>query len=130
MRKLKSKFKAWLFKDEIALFTECITQAKKDYMEAQSAYIAAQHEFNESRELINSMMDVGVDVCYYEQSWAVVCVQGHPEYVKFMPLSSNDARSLLEFLKRFRKSNVVVDAPMGFRRILDDSMILKNPLKN
>lgn len=126
MKKLKNKFKAWLFKDEIALFT----QAKKDYMEAQSAYIAAQHEFNESRELVNSIMDVGMDVNYYDQSWAVICIQGHPEYVKFMSLTSNDARSLLDFLKRFRKSNIVVDAPMGFRRILDDSMILKNPLKN
>ena len=66
---------------------------------------------------MNSMMDVGADIhLYSDHSWAVVCIKGHPEYVSFMPLSSDDARSVIRFLQRFKYSNKVVDSPFGFHK--------------
>ena len=44
---------------------------------------------------------------------------GHPEYVKFIPLSHKDAQDILDFLKRFRYSDRVIDSPFAFRDMVD-----------
>lgn len=62
--------------------------------------------------MMNSMIDVGTDIGFYsdDHSWAVVCIKGHPEYVKFIPLSHRDAHEVLEFLKHFKYSDRVIDS--------------------
>ena len=74
------------------------------------------------------MIDVGTDVGFHsdDHSWAVVCIKGHSEYVKFIPLSHKGARDVLDFLKRFRYSDRVVDSPFAFRDMVDHC-IMKNP---
>jgi len=68
------------------------------------------------------MIDIGADIEFYSEdhSWAVVCIAGKPEYVKFISLSKNDSRSVIDFLKRFQYSKHIVDSPIGFRRMLND----------
>ena len=84
---------------------------------------------DDCHKMINSMIDVGTDVGFYsDHSWAVVCIKGHPEYVSFMPLSSDNARDVIRFLQRFKYSDRVIDSPFGFRDMVDHC-ILENPFE-
>lgn len=138
--KIREKLKRWLFAEELSKFET----AEQNYKEAEDLYSrsagylnAAKDEYtwslkmvDDCHKLINSMMDVGTDVGFYsdDHSWAVVCIKGHPEYVKFIPLSHKDARGVLDFLKRFRYSNRVIDSPFAFRDMVDHC-IMENPFR-
>lgn len=121
---IMNKLMTWLFKDELKQFEE----AKMEFAMAKEAYSDAQKLATDSHKLVNSLMDVGVDIelCPDDHSWAVVCIKGHPEYVKFIPLNHKDARDIMIFLKHFEYSNRVVDSPFAFRDMVDHC-IMKNP---
>lgn len=64
----------------------------------------------------NAILDqfnLAVDVYPKEwhHNWAVICVKGKPEYVKFIDLKHTDARDLRMFIKRFEGTNRAIDAP-------------------
>ena len=66
-------------------------------------------------DLLKSLCDIAVDVHEKTDSWAVVCISGKHEYVKFVKLESRDARDVMNFLHRFEKSNSrLIDAPYPF----------------
>lgn len=69
------------------------------------------------KKMYNQITDVAVDVGFHdsERSWAVVCVEGRPEYVKFIPLSGADARTVRNFLRQFQYSQTIVDSPLRFK---------------
>lgn len=130
---LKDKIKRWLFADEIKRieslenihkkFDEWFRTADRMYSlsaDAKKSCDESQKELVECRKLLNQICDVGVDVGFIgeEHSWAVVCVAGKPEYVKFMPLNRGDARQVMDFLKQFQYSSHVIDSPLGFRDML------------
>ena len=136
--KIRDKLRQWLFSEELSKFET----AEQNYKEAEDLYSrsagylnAAKDEYtwslkmvDDCYKLINSMMDVGTDVgfCSDDHSWAVVCIKGHPEYVKFIPLSHKDTRGVLDFLKHFKYSDRVVDSPFAFRDMVDHC-IMENP---
>lgn len=115
--KIRDKLRQWLLADELLKFDL-----------AEDKYKEARKLVDDCHKLINSMTDVGTDVGFHsdDHSWAVVCIKGHSEYVKFIPLSHKDARDVLDFLKRFRYSDRVVDSPFAFRDMVDHC-IMKNP---
>lgn len=131
---IKDKMKKWLFGKEIEEFNqslieyECkISDVELECHKARSAAINALKELTEVKEefinckkLMNSICEVGVDVhrLPHEQSWAVICVHGKMDYVKFCRFSPGDLRQLRDFLRRFEYSNRVVDAPSGFDDLL------------
>ena len=121
---IMNKLMTWLFKDELKQFEE----AKMEFAMAKEAYSDAQKLATDSHKLVNSLMDVGVDIelCPDDHSWAVVCIKGYPEYVKFIPLNHKDARDIMIFLKHFEYSNRVLDSPFAFRDMVDHC-IMKNP---
>lgn len=138
--KLKDKIKKWLFADEMnrltfleeryKKFNNWIETADKMYSlsaEAKKNYEDSQRELEECRKLLNQICDVGVDVGFRgeEHSWAVVCVAGRPEYVKFIPLNRGDERQVMDFLKRFQYSKNVIDSPIAFRNMLGKEMFLE-----
>lgn len=137
--KLKDKIKKWLFADEIDRlafleekykeFNNWIKTADRMYSlsaEAKKNCENSQRELEECRKLLNQICDVGVDVGFRgeEHSWAVVCISGRPEYVKFVPFNSGDARQVIDFLKRFQYSKHVIDSPIAFRSMLGKEMFL------
>ncbi len=137
--KLKDKIRKWLFTDEIARltfleekyreFNDWIKTADRMYSlsaEAKRNCEDSQRELDECRKLLNQICDVGVDVGFRgeEHSWAVVCIAGRPEYVKFIPLNRGDARQVMDFLKRFRYSKHVIDSPIAFKSMLGKEMFL------
>lgn len=129
MRWLKEKIKQWLIKEVLKEEIQKLNEEIQKLNHAQACYNRASCLCEESLEnnremqkMFNEITDVAVDVNMVkdEHSWAVVCIAGKPEYVKFIPLSKNDARSVSYFLKRFQYSKHIVDSPIGFRRMLND----------
>ena len=102
---LKCKMKNWL-REEV--FKEDIDSIKSMKLQCKNTL----NEVNKMKSLYQQITNVGVDVDYYgKNSWAVICIDGHPEYVKFVDLKESEARDIKNFLRRFEKSNVVVDSP-------------------
>lgn len=136
--KIRDKLKNWLLKDELKEFENTKTQyeylqnaftyANVKLGKAQDEYANAYKLADDCHKMMNSMIDVGTDVGFYsdDHSWAVVCIKGRPEYVKFIPLSHRDAQYILEFLKHFRYSDRVVDSPFAFKEMVDHC-IMDNP---
>ena len=136
--KIRDKLRHWLLEDD--LFQ--VEAAKKSYNDAVRKCVCANIQLSDAtvtyknsyklvddcHKMMNSMVDVGTDVgfCSDDHSWAVVCIKGRPEYVSFIPLSHRDAHEVLEFLKRFRYSNRVIDSPFAFRDMVDHC-IMENP---
>ncbi|MGV4321199.1 hypothetical protein [Bacillus mojavensis] len=68
-------------------------------------------------EFIISHFNISVDVnhpSYKEHSWAVISIQGKPEYVRFINLSNQDMHAIHRFLKQFDKTNMTIDSPYMF----------------
>jgi len=62
-------------------------------------------------DFLNSLCKVGVDFHGkpYADSWAVVCIQGKPDYINFFMLKNRDAQSIKYFLRDFAKKNITID---------------------
>lgn len=79
--------------------------------------------------MIQNITDVGVDIGYKdsEHSWAVVCIKGKVEYVKFIPLSHENSLEVLKFLKQLvpNKDNRIIDSPLRYEDIVDNYMLRK-----
>ena len=134
--KLKEKLRKWLFADELKKI-EVLETCYKDQIQwcqdraddvyraserSRLSYQRAEKEVEECRRLITQFVDVGVDVGFHgdDHSWAVICIAGKPEYVKFLPLIGSTARDVLDFLKRFEHSNRITDSPIAFRQMFND----------
>lgn len=130
MKWLKDKLKEWLFSKEIAQieYLYGAFEDVSDRMKVASMQLCnAEKELNECRMMLTQLCDVGVDVGFHgeEHSWAVICVAGRPEYVKFLPLSGDSTKEIISFLKRFQGSHQIIDSPIAFRRMVDDRFWLK-----
>lgn len=102
---LKCKIKDWL-REEV--FKEDIDSIKSMKLQCENTL----NEVNKIKSLYQQITNVGVDVDYYgKNSWAVICIDGHPEYVKFVDLKESEARDIENFLRRFERSNIVIDSP-------------------
>ena len=125
MNWLKEKLKKWLFTSEmqqIKSMEKSVEDAVHRFRLASIQLNNAENEINECRKLLTQLCDIGVDVGFYdkEHSWAVICVAGKPEYVKFLPLNSGDTREVINFLKRFQDSHRIIDSPIAFRGMIDN----------
>lgn len=133
--KLKENFKNWLFKEELNDIKETKAKYEELLKDVNRAYITlseAREMHDESHILLeychkfmNSICDVGTDVGLYgkDHSWAVICIHGKMDYVKFVDMSQADIRTIANFLKTFEYSNRVTDSPLHKQMIED--MIVK-----
>ena len=133
--KLKEKLKNWLFADEIQRIKHIertindsvhrFRMASVQLGDAENQLHNAEKEVEECRKLLTQLVDIGVDVGFHteEHSWAVICIAGHPEYVKFLPLTHRDARGILDFLKQFQYSRQVIDSPIAFKSVLKNRFL-------
>lgn len=135
MKWLKNKLRQWLLKEELEelelvrdlYFTaeDNFSRANKvlkdtiqETKNAKSTYQQSKRDLEDAKRTVNEIVEVGVDVHPYARdsgSWAVICIDGKPNYMKFVRFERNDVRSLQEFLRRFEYSRHVVDSPYGFR---------------
>lgn len=126
-QKLKGKIRKWLLeilqpdidalKNEINESTTSLRFAKNNCNEAARQCRISTQQNEEMKKMYNQITDVAVDVGFHdlEHSWAVVCIAGRPEYVKFIPLSGADARTVMNFLRQFQYSKLIVDSPLRFK---------------
>lgn len=126
--RLKDKIKELLFKEEIQRINKMEQSLTYEENRIRCAAIQlnnAEKEIEECRRLLTQFIDIGVDVGFHteEHSWAVICIAGHPEYVKFLPLTHRDARSVLDFLKQFQYSRQVIDSPIAFKSMVKDRLL-------
>lgn len=121
MRWLKEKIKQWLVKEVLKEEIQKLNQAQACYNRASCLCEESLEKNREMQKMFNEITDVAVDVNFKEEhSWAVVCIAGRPEYVKFIPLSNSDARTVIEFLKNFQYSKHIIDSPLRFGHMLKD----------
>lgn len=110
-QKLKYKIRKWLLeilqpdidalKNEIDERNTTLKIAQSNCNEAARQCQISIQQNEEMKKMYNQITDVAVDVGFHdlEHSWAVVCIAGRPEYVKFIPLSGADARTVMNFFK-------------------------------
>ena len=148
--KLKEKLKNWLFKEELdeiknihdrlcvdeeniaaikSTYDECLRKMDRGYREIRDAvdlHDKSHTLLEDCRKLMNSICDVGTDIGFKDtdHSWAVICIHGKMDYVKFVDMSQRDIRSIADFLKNFEYSNRIIDSPLYYRRAFED-LILK-----
>lgn len=129
-QKLKEKIRKWLLeilqpdidalKNEIDESNTTLKIAQSNCNEATRQCQISTKQNEEMKKMYNQITDVAVDVGFHdsEHSWAVVCIAGRPEYVKFIPLSGADARTVMNFLRQFQYSRLIVDSPLKFKDVL------------
>lgn len=133
--KLKNKLRNWLFKEELNKLNLIERELDQSLERLRLATIQAgkanelskeSYETNvQLQKLITPLLDVGTDIGFRdEHSWAVVCVKGKPEYVKFVSLEHKDTREIIDFLKRYDKSNHVIDSPFAFRDMIRKELFI------
>ena len=134
-QKLKEKIRKWLLeilqpdidalKNEINESNTELRFAKNNCNEATRQCQISIQQNKEMKKMYNQLTDVAVDVGFHdsEHSWAVVCIAGRPEYVKFIPLSRADARTVMNFLRQFQYSQLIVDSPLRFKDELQRNFI-------
>lgn len=133
--KLKEKLKNWLFKKELNdlqelkdkydILIKSTERANTMANEAQEMHHKSQVLLEDCHKLMNSICDVGVDVGFNstDHSWAVICVHGKIDYVKFVDMHQSDIRTIVEFLKHFKYSNMVTDSPLVHQGYLKNEII-------
>ncbi|WP_236354801.1 hypothetical protein [Konateibacter massiliensis] len=105
-----------------------IQQARNIYKRSSNECKRATEECEKAYEIVsdcqkmmNEICDVGVDVDFRDNyhSWAVVCIHGKMDFMKFVPLNHSDVREVARFLKQFEYSKRVVDSPFSYGMIED-----------
>ncbi|WP_242837854.1 hypothetical protein [Lacrimispora indolis] len=139
---IKERIKKWLFSDEIdrihklendysdldSSFKRAVDLLDKAYGNYTKAEILAENTSkiaDDCRKMMNEICDVGVDIGFRDNyhSWAVVCIHGKMDFMKFVPLNHSDVRDVGRFLKQFEYSKRVVDNPFAHGMI--DDLIAK-----
>lgn len=64
---------------------------------------------------VENIVHIGTDIKQYsnnrEYSWAVICIEGKMNIVKFVDLDRNNAIDILHFLKQFEAGSYCIDTP-------------------
>jgi hypothetical protein len=105
--------------------TEKVCNAEAIHKKSQQLISESQALLSDCHKFMNSICDVGTDIGFRsdDHSWAVICIHGKMDYVKFVDMNQKDIHSIVNFLKNFEYSNRVTDSPLNKRWIED--MILR-----
>lgn len=121
--KVKESFKNYLGINNIENKIDNVHSDLKNYVNTTANAVKRQSQdidYNsESIRLLHSTIEnvvhIGTDVRQFpnnrEHSWAVVCIEGKINIVKFVDLDRKDAREVLDFLKHFEGGRNCIDVP-------------------
>lgn len=130
---LRNKLRNWLGIDHNYMMAHDshadITIIKEDIRKVKNRLYKLQipqetiKQINITEGKINKLVDhfqLGVDIhpLTHGDSWAVFCIGGKMDYVRFVRLHHNDIRSLSQFIKQFPASreDKYMDLPHGMRK--------------
>jgi hypothetical protein len=95
-------------------------QGLESSVKLDTKHFYERHQHNEEsirvlHKTIENVVHVGTDVRENynnrEHSWAVICIEGNINIVKFVELNRNDAREIMNFLKHFEGGRHCIDTP-------------------
>ena len=135
--KLKIKLRKWL---EVDIIEETVNSINNEIMRCNAQTTDAisklddelyNYKQNNNRRLreqddkiglihktIENVVHIGTDVRenHYNDnhSWAVICIEGKMNLVKFVDLNRKDAREVLDFLRHFEAGRHCIDTPNQF----------------
>lgn len=118
MKNLKNKIKNWLFEKEIVELLKLkkevdslkLTKIQYEYLlqQVDSINVDQRQLEKELREITGCGLNVGLK---YSPNWAVICIQGKQDFIKFIDLDNKELRDIQHFLRRFDKRNCSIDLP-------------------
>lgn len=120
---VRNKLVSFIMLDKVQehLLQEINRLDKRSFETSQSISTLRKNLYNNSEDIkilhntIKNVVSVGADVVPNivsgERSWAVVCIEGNYNIVKFIDLHGADYKYILDVLKQFEGSRMVVDAP-------------------
>ena len=126
---IEEAFKATQYQciDIKGTYDEClrrINQAHKTLNEEIDMHHKSYTLLEDCRKFMNSICDIGTDIGFKndDHSWAVICIHGKTDYVKFVDMSHRDVMEISSFLKRFEYSNRTTDSPL-YKNIIEDMIV-------
>jgi hypothetical protein len=122
------KFKSWL-KSKLITFLEIdkLTNIVDENNEIQiQNYRVLKDNLNrietlnkrvvERNNILMKEFNISADINpYSNRSWAVISINGKPDYIRFINLANKDMHTIHRFLKQFEANNVTVDSPFQFK---------------
>ncbi|UGO47971.1 hypothetical protein PQE72_gp157 [Bacillus phage vB_BanS_Skywalker] len=113
---LKTKLRDWLGVQEAEdYFCRNIDDLERRYSKLVDEHLKLEdtnRALRERNEFILKNFQIAVDHNPYEnQSWAVVCINGQPQYVNFLTLRHHEAHEIMRYLRHYDKGSMVVDSP-------------------
>ncbi len=83
-----------------------------DAINQSNMAISVSRKLQKTSESLINQFNISADIYPHEKSsWAVISIQGRPEYVKFVNLSNRDMREISSFLRQFEGTNRTIDSP-------------------
>lgn len=71
-----------------------------------------QDSVNVLHNTVENVVHIGTDIRHEGKgSWAVICIEGKMNIVKFVDLDRKDARDVMMFLKQFEAGRYCIDTP-------------------
>lgn len=69
-------------------------------------------------DTLYNLTDIGVDINQNSPSWAVVCLRGKQEIVRFYGADENTIQEIRKFLRHFNRDQSIIDAPLSMKNLL------------
>jgi len=93
-----------------------------------NTYSEQQEQIDALNKTLQSVISLGTDVdsrpSQGSKSWAVVCIEGRYNIVKFIDLQGQDFRGILDYLKQFECSRRVIDTP--YKQMFEENFVWFN----
>lgn len=108
--------KNWIKQKLTSLLGVDLLKQENDNLKSELSRLNSLNEkIIEENNFLIKQFNISADINHYENhSWAVISIQGRPEYVKFFNLSNKDIRELHYYLKQFERTNRTIDSPIPF----------------
>ena len=111
--KLKYKLKSWLDVDICENSIELLNNTTKNINSEISHF---QESVNTLHNTVENVVHIGTNVhktnqYNQERSWAVICIEGKLNIVKFVSLDRDNAMDILKYLKQFEAGRHCIDHP-------------------
>ena len=102
--------------NEIDMNDHKLNQKLNFEIDGQDARIEVLHN------TIENVVHIGTDVDVHqrEHSWAVICIEGKTNIVKFVSLNRDNMMDIMRFLKQFEAGRHCIDTP--YKQMFEDGL--------
>jgi len=89
-------------------------------------------KINAIHTTLESVVSIGADVVPYDHrgSWAVVCIEGKVNRIKFVNLNRANVEDIMRFLKHYEAGRHTIDSPFGLNSYIQDNLVFSMDYKD